>query len=365
MSLLSGNRNGLIGVDIGTSSIKVAELHRGHSGYHLHAAAVVPLPPGAIVENTVEKADVVAQVLREAVRQAGVSTDRAAIAVAGNAVIVKTILLPAMSELELESQIAYEADQYVPYDMDELYLDFHVLGPAEQDPEQMEVVLVVCKRNIIEDYQLLFNEAGLTLVCVDCAVFALQNIAELLHEIPSAKPANGIHLLQPKKNFSPTIALINIGAAMIHVNILVEGRMTFVRDHFFGGNELTEAIQRIHQLSFQDAERMKIEDFSVVQKDAVDQYLAKLASELMYALDFYSANHSDRPVDKIFLSGGGALVPGIAEALEIRLGIDAEVLQPFPSITIAHNKAFNPDMMQKLGPRMVLPLGLAIRAFLP
>ncbi len=365
MSLLSGKRKGLIGVDIGSSSIKVAELRHGHSGFHLHAAAVVPLPPGAIVENTVEKTDVVVQALREAVQQAGVSTDRAAIAVAGNAVIVKTILLPAMSELELESQIAYEADQYVPYDIDELYLDFHVLGPAEQDPEQMEVVLVVCKRNIIEDYQLLLNEAGLTLACVDCAVFALQNIAELLHEIPSAAPVHGFPLLQPKKTFPTTIALMHIGAAMIHVNILVEGRMTFVRDHFFGGNELTEAIQRAHQLGFQDAERMKIEDFSAVRQEAIDQYLSRLTSELMYALDFYSANHSDRPVDKIFLSGGGALMPGIAEALEQRLEIAAEILQPFPGITIAHNKAFDPDMMQKLGPRMVLPLGLAMRTFLP
>jgi len=349
MALFAGKDKGLLGLDIGAASIKLAELASSGGGHRLQAAAIEPLPPGAIVENSIKDAQLVAQAIRRAIDKAGTTTRRVAVGVAGNAVIVKTITLPEMSELDLEGQIAYEADQYVPYDMDELNLDFHVLGPAEHDPGQMDVLLAVCKKSLIEEVQQLLALADLELVCVDCAVLAIQNMAEVLGAIPTGDDA------------PQAVALVDIGGALLHVNILLHGRTTFVRDHFIGGNDLTRAIQKETGLSFQQAEQRKIEGLDAIPDAIVDHYLGQLAAEVMRALDFYAANHAHQPVGRILLSGGGAMMPGLDEALGLRLGIEVGCLQPFPTIALPNDKGFDPAVIRRHGPQMIEALGLALR----
>lgn len=358
MVFFSRKAEGMMGVDISSTGIKLVELGRGKKGFELKSIAVVPIPRDAIVENTVIDSMAVTQALLDAVEIARPATRNVAFAVSGNAVIIKSVTMPIMTEFELETQIEYEADQHIPYDIDDVFLDFQILGEVENDPEQMEVVLVACKRDVIEDYQLVLNEAGLTAKCVDCAVFCLENMFEVQQEAgkQEAKPALG------EEGEEHTVALVNIGANLVNINILQNGKMAFVRDQFYGGQNLTEEIQKAHGLSYQAAEQMKRDNFASVHADALEHFYVGLTSELVRSLDFYAANHAEHPVQKMYLSGGTALVPGIAGEMEQRLGIETFVLNPMDSIKVSGG-SFDRQYLDKIGPMMVVPMGLALRGF--
>ncbi len=358
MALFSGKSEGIIGVDISSTGIKLVELGKSRSGYELKSLAVVPLPRDAIVENTVIDSMAVSQALLDAIEIARPSTRNAAIAVSGNAVIIKTVQMPTATEFELEAQIEYEADQHVPYDIDDVYLDFQILGESPDDPASMDVVLVACKREVVEDYQLVLSEAGITTKVVDCAVFALENAAELTDEHSVVETAGQV---LPDEE-AEVHALINIGANLININVSINGQMAFVRDQFYGGQNLTEEIQKEHGISYQAAEQMKIENFSGIHPEALERWYVGLTSELVRSLDFYSANHAEFPVQKLLLSGGCALIPGIATELEQRLGIEASVLNPFPAIK-ASSRKFDAEYLNRTGPMLMIPIGLALRGF--
>ncbi|MDQ6996706.1 MAG: type IV pilus assembly protein PilM [Mariprofundus sp.] len=358
MSLFSNKSEGVMGIDISSTGIKLVELVRSRSGYELASMATVPLPRDAIVENTIIDSTAVSEALAEAVSNARPSTRNAALAVAGNAVIIKTISMPVTTEFEMEAQIEYEADQHVPYDIDDVFLDFHIQGISADDPEKMDVVLVACKREVVEDYQLVLSEAGLYAKCMDCAVFALENAAEITNE--HTAPTGGEYALPDED--AEVNALVNIGANMMNINVLIDGRMSFVRDQFYGGGNLTEEIQKAHNISYQAAEQLKTEDFEDIDADALERFYVGLTSELVRSLDFYSASRPDFPVRKLLLSGGCALLPNIATELEQRLGIDASVLNPFSNINIPSRK-FDAESLNKTGAMMMVPVGLALRNF--
>jgi len=358
VSLFSNKSEGLMGIDISSTGIKLVELSKTRNGYELAAMATVPLPRDAIVENTIIDSTAVSEALAEAVRSARPSTKSAALAVAGNAVIIKTVSMPVTTEFELEAQIEYEADQHVPYDIDDVFLDFFIQGISADDPEKMDVVLVACKREVVEDYQLVLSEAGLHAKCMDCAVFALENAAELTDE--HGGPSGGEYGLPDED--AEVNALVNIGANMMNINVLIDGRMAFVRDQFYGGGNLTEEIQKSHNISYQAAEQMKIEAFEDIDADALERFYVGLTSELVRSLDFYSASRAEFPVRKLFLSGGCALLPNIATELEQRLGIDTALLNPFSKIAIPSRK-FDVESLKQNGPMMMVPVGLALRSF--
>lgn len=358
MSFFSSKTEGVMGIDISSTGIKLVELSSTRTGYELVSMAAVPLPRDAIVENTIIDSAAVSEALVEAVRVARPSTKNVALAVAGNAVIIKTISIPTTTEFELEAQIEYEADQYVPYDIDDVYLDFHIQGISADNPEQMDVVLVACKREVVEDYQLVLSEAGLHAKCMDCAVFALENAAEITDE--HTAPGGGEYDLPDED--AEVNALINIGANMMNINVLIDGRMAFVRDQFYGGGNLTEEIQKAHNISYQAAEQLKTENAEDIDPDALERFYVGLTSELVRSLDFYSASRSDFPVRKLYLSGGCSLLPNIATELEQRLGIDTAVLNPFNYITVPPRK-FDTASLKKNGPMMMVPVGLALRNF--
>ena len=357
MSLFSRSNEGLIGIDISATGIKLVELSHSRSGYELKSMAMVPLPRDAIVENTVIDSMAVSQALLDAIEIAHPSTRKAAISVSGNAVIIKTVTMPTTTEFELETQIEFEADQHVPYDIEDVYLDFQILGEVTDNHNEMEVVLAACKREVIDDYQLVLSEAGIEAKCVDCSVFSLENA----YEICGQESADSSDDLIDDEN-SPAVALVNIGANLINVNILIKGQMAFVRDQFYGGQNLTEEIQKEHNLSYQAAEEMKLERFTEISPEAIENFYIGLTSELVRSLDFYAANHAENPVQKLLISGGSALIPDVATELEQRLGIEAEVLNPFTNIK-ASSRKFDADYLNKIGPSMVVPVGLAMRSF--
>ncbi len=345
-------------IDISSTGIKLVELARTRAGYQLKSFAMVALPRDAIVENMIIDSMAVSQALVDALEQAKPSTRQVALAVSGNAVIIKNISLPLMTEFDLEAEIEVEADQHVPYDIDEVYLDFQILGENPDEPGQMDVVLAACKREIVDDYQLVLSEAGLTTKCVDCAVFALENASEMMGVIsPAPKDV-------PDGEEDQAIGLINIGANLINVNIVKNGKMAFVRDQFYGGQNLTEEIQKEHNISYQAAETMKKERFHEVSPEALDRFYVGLTSEIVRSLDFYAANHGDHPVQHLSLSGGCALLPDIAVEVEQRLGISASVANPFEHIKV-NKRRFDVEYLQQQGPALVVPVGLALRSFDP
>lgn len=358
MGLFAHKSDALIAVDISSAAVKLVELGKVRGAYELKSMAIVPLPRDVIVENEIIDSMTVTQALEDAVRIASPSSRNVAFAVSGNVLIIKTVNMPPMSELELEAAIEFEADQHIPYDMEDVYLDFQILGMTG-DGSEMEVVLVACKRDVIEAYQQVIQEAGLTVNCVDCAVFALENGAELLLDKMLPRDVAGPDADGPE---SKVYALVNIGADFTNINIMHDGRMAFVRDQFFGGNQLTQEIQEAHGISFQAAEQMKIDNFSGIDAVAIENYFTALADELARILDFYAVRHAEFPVQKLFLSGGGALVPGTAEQISRRLGIDTKVLNPF-SVVKASTKKFAADYMEQVGPMLLVPVGLALRSF--
>ena len=358
MSFFSSRSEGVIGVDISSTGIKLVELSHSGSGYELTSLAMVPLPRDAIVENTIIDSTAVSEALIEAVNIAKPSTKNVALAVSGNAVIIKTIAIPTVSEFELEAQIQFEADEHIPYDIDDVFLDFSIQGMTADNPELMDVVLVACKREVVEDYQMVLAEAGLTAKCVDCAVFALENGAEETGDF--AAPKGGDQLLEEED--ADVHALINIGANMMNINVLINGQMAFVRDQFYGGQNLTEEIQKEHGISHHAAEQLKTDDFDSIRPEALERFYVGLTSELVRSLDFYSASKAEFPVRKLFLSGGCALIPNIATELEQRLGIDTAILNPLDKIKISTRK-FDEQHLRRIGPMLMVPIGLAMRSF--
>ncbi|ATX78965.1 type IV pilus assembly protein PilM [Mariprofundus aestuarium] len=358
MSFFSNRSEGVVGVDISSTGIKLVELSHSGSGYELTSLATVPLPRDAIVENTIIDSTAVSQALIEAVNTAKPSTKNVALAVSGNAVIIKTIAIPTVSEFELEAQIQFEADEHIPYDIDDVFLDFSIQGMTADNPELMDVVLVACKREVVEDYQMVLAEAGLTAKCVDCAVFALENAAEETGGYAASK--GGAQLLEDED--ADVHALINIGANMMNINVLINGQMAFVRDQYYGGQNLTEEIQKEHGISHHAAEQLKTDDFDSIHPEALERFYVGLTSELVRSLDFYSASKAEFPVRKLLLSGGCALIPNIATELEQRLGIDTAVLNPLDNIKISTRK-FDEQHLRRIGPMLMVPIGLAMRSF--
>ncbi len=356
MGLFSRSNEGLIGIDISATGVKLVELGYSRSGYELKSMAIVPLPRDAIVENTVIDSMAVSQALLDAIEIAHPSTHKAAISVSGNAVIIKTVTMPTTTEFDLETQIEFEADQHVPYDIDDVYLDFQILGEVPGNPDEMEVVLTACKREVVDDYQLVLSESGIETTCVDCAVFALENAMEI------AENKEEVAVDAFEDEATPAVALVNIGANLINVNIMINGQMAFVRDQFYGGQNLTEEIQKEHNVSYQAAEEMKLEHFSEISSEAMERFYVGLTSELVRSLDFYAANHAEHPVQKLLLSGGSAMIPDIANELEQRLGIEAEVVNPFLNVK-ASSRKFDVDYLNRIGPSMMVPIGLAMRSF--
>lgn len=357
MSFFSRKSENLLGVDISSTGVKLVELARARGGYELVSMAMVSLPRDAIVENTIVDSQAVADALINAVKIARTSTKNVAMAVSGNSVIIKTISIPAVSEFELEAQIQFEADQHVPYDIEDVFLDFHIQGVSAADPDQIDVVLVACKREVIEDYRKVLGDAGLVPKCVDCAVFALENASEI-GETRSLRATSDVE----DEEEAEVHALINIGANMMNINVQIDGQMAFVRDQFYGGNNLTEEIQKHHGISHAAAEQLKVDAFDTIDPVALENFYVGLTSELVRSLDFYSASRPEHPVRKLLISGGCALIPGIAEELEQRLGIDAVILNPFDHIKLSARK-FDEQSVRSAGPMLTVPVGLALRSF--
>ena len=348
---LYGKKKGLVGVDIGSSAVKAVELKVGGKGgdeYQLVNIGLEPLPPEAIVDGAIMDSGAVIDAVQNLFQDNRIKTADCATGVSGNAVIVKKISLPQMSEEELAESIHWEAEQYIPFDIQDVALDYEVVEGGGAGGN-MDVLLVAVKKDKISEYTSAITQAGRNPTIVDVDVFALQNCYEV--------------------NYVPdpgrVVALLNIGASIMNINVVKDGFSVFNRDIAVGGNQYTDAIQKDLNLSFEQAEALKrgeqIEEASPESLHPILQAVSEnIATEIQRTFDFFRATSQEDRVDQIYLSGGAANVHGLRDLLADRLDAPVELLNPFLNVRYSE-KDFDPAFLDEIGPSAAIAVGLAVR----
>jgi type IV pilus assembly protein PilM len=332
-----------IGLDIGSGYLKVVQLKDTKSGYELELLDMLSLPPELIVDGSIIDSLRLIDSLKELSRKAKIRTKDVAISIAGHSsVIIKRVSLADMSEEELSESIKFEAEQYIPFDIEDVNLDFQILGPKEE-PGQMDVILVAVKKDIISEYLSVVKEAGFNCQIVDVNSFALENIYEINYEIEAGK----------------NVALVNIGANTINMNVLKGGISVFTRDSAVGSNLHTEVLQREFNLTYEVAERLKrgepVENVS--PQDAFS--VMELASEEIIGEVNRSLEYFNEEINEVILSGGCALVRDFPKLLAEKIGAETKVMQPFKNIRIP--KKFDLAYVEDVAPMAAVAAGLALR----
>ena len=298
-----------IGLDIGSSYIKAVKLKEAKGGYELELFHVHPLPPELIVDGSIIDSLRLVDSLKEMIKTAGIKTKNAVISISGHSsVIIKRISLPEMSEEELSESIKFEAEQYVPFDIDDVNLDFQIIGPKDE-PGQMDVILVAVKKDIINEYISVVKEAGLTPIIVDIGSFALENMYGINYDIDSDR----------------NVALLNIGASTVNMIILKRGISVFTRDSSLGSNLHTEALQREFNISHENAERLKkgepIENVSPEDAQAVIESASEeILNEIIRSFDYYRSTTVHEDISEVILCGGCSLVSNFVSMIAERSG---------------------------------------------
>ena len=342
----------VIGLDIGSSAVKAVELKVSGKGFKVVAFGSEPVPPDSIVDGAIIDGTAVADAIRRLFENnKAFKTKDVAASLSGNAVIVKKINLPVMTEAELAESIYWEAEQYIPFDIQDVSLDYQILDPGTGPDSKgtMDVLLVAAKKEKIADYTGVIAQAGRVPVVVDVDAFALQNAYEVNYG------------LDPQA----VVVLLNAGASAININILSGEQSLFTRDISIGGNAYTEAVQKEMNLPFESAEQLKkgqpIDGVTFEEvTPALHAMTENVLLEIQKTFDFFKATASSDRIDKIVLSGGASRVDGFAKALEDRFGAPVEAFDPFKKI------AFDPIKLGVLEPETLVPtaavaVGLALR----
>lgn len=346
------NSRRALGLDIGSSSVKMVELQATRQGYRLHRFGYAPLPAEAIVQGAFMNTSAISTAIRDVFDGSRVQARNVATSVSGHSVIVKKLTLPAQSSEELEATIHWEAEQHIPFDINEVNVDHQIVQHAAVDG-QMDVVLVAAKKDLIDGYVGVIGDAGLTLSVLDVDSFAIGNMYE--------------HNYAPSDDSA--VALINIGASVVNINVMNGTLPVFTRDLTTGGNSYTEAIQKNLNLSFDEAERIKLGDEhgdqsrEIVPREVEDSMRSiseTLLGEILRSLDFYRATTSNRPIQKALLCGGGSRVPGLDRMLEEQTGFPVEIANPFEQIEVPAGLAGS-DRMDEIAPAFCVAVGLAMR----
>ncbi len=338
-----------IGLDIGSSYIKAVQLKDTNEGYELSFMSMFPLGHDLIAEGSITDKNRLAASIRDVLKKAGAKGGDAVISVSGHSsVIIKKISVPLMSADELGASIRYEAEQYIPFDINDVNIDFEIVGPKKDEEGHMDVLLVAAKKNVVADYSEVVELAGLDPLILDADAFALSNMYELNYDSPE------------KKN----VALINVGASKTNINVLNEGRSVFTRDSAMGSNYHTEKLESELGISREDAEKLKMgQSVTGVSPDNVQLAIAsasdEIYTEISRSFDYFRSSVADEDVDEVVLSGGAALIKGFPEMMAGKLGINVNVANPFNRIKI-------PDKLDQAFIRMVAPIaavavGLALR----
>ncbi len=346
--MLFKRKKQLLGLDIGSSYVKLVELKEGKGKrYQLVNVGVEPIPTQSIVDGGIMDSFAVSEAIRTLYERLGVKNSKVAISVSGNGVIIKKITLPKMDMEELNDQIRFEAEQYIPFEIDEVNIDYEVVDATEDD--QMDVVLVAAKKDVVSDYTSVVVQAGLEPVVVDVAAFALQNA----YEYNSMLDQDVI------------TALLNIGASSTNINIILGNKSIFWRDLSVGGNLFTQNIQKELGIDYESAEQLKKgQSVEGITFDSVipiiDQTSEELIGEFLKTFEFFKATSQFAAIDKIVLSGGTARVHGLDRMLEEKSGIKVEIFNPFENINVDES-VFDPQFINDISSMLAIAVGLSLR----
>ncbi len=344
-----GKKRDIIGLDIGCSSVKLVELREDKKGYKLQNLAISPLPPEAIVDGALMDSVTIIDTIRDVIANSKTKAKDVVTSVSGHSVIVKKISLPFMTEAELEESIQWEAERYIPFDINDVNIDFQIFGAAPENPEVMDVVLVAAKKDIINDYVSIIMEAGLNPVIIDIDSFALENMLAINYDIEKEE----------------TVAVVNVGASVANINIVKNNISAFTRDIFKGGNQITEEIQRQLHVDHDEAEGIKVgskvdpTSQSVIE-DVLKTASESLAVEIGNSLDFFQSTTTYEKIAKLYLSGGGSKIKNFDVTLQQQIGIPVEIANPFKKVEYS-GRAFDLEYLREIGPIMAVGVGLASR----
>jgi type IV pilus assembly protein PilM len=339
--------DGFVALDIGSSAIKMVEVEVDKNGYRLLNMGIQPIPAMAIQNNMVADKDVVVKAIQNLIRNHGVRSTQVVAAVPGRVAIIKKIQLPAQGEEELDANVEFQASQLIPDTLENVNLDYQALDYVENS-DRMDVLLVAVKKDIINSYTQAIKEAELVPAIVDVDYFAMENMFEINYE-PEA---------------SGVVGLVHIGARYTSINVLKRGISAFTGDLPVGGESFTEALVHALQLSYEQAETLKVSGGSDAKKQAEVEKLLKptadyLASEISRTLSLYRAMADEGGIHKIYLSGGGAKTAGLSRIIADRLGLEVELIDPFRGFTVA--RGIDPDDLAEAAPALAVGAGLAIR----
>ncbi len=352
ISMLTPKRQ-LVGLDIGSSSIKLVQLKEQRGRYVLQKFGVKALEPEVIVDGTVMDEGRVVSAIKELFDELRVKVKQVAVSISGHAVIIKKISLPPMPDEELEGQVRLAAEQYIPFDINEVNIDFHVLpasGTEGDEQGEMSVILVAAKKDKINELTELVKAAGLLPLVMDVDAFAIENM----------------HAIGYPNEQEDTTALVNIGASVMNVNVIKAGVSLFTRDIPIGGNRYTEAIQRELGLSYEEAEEMKkggrrSGDNQAAVSGVIGSVNSEVASEIARTIDYFKSTMPDSDVQHVLLCGGGAQVQGLLQELRDRMQAEVELANPFGEVDTSGSD-LDQAALNELAPVAAVGVGLALRS---
>jgi len=348
--MVFGKKKSVAGLDIGSSSVKMVELEGKGGNYSLTGLGFENLPDEAIIDGQIMELNAVSDVIQKVCANHNIKAERVVTGVSGHSVIIKNIVLPAMSDEELEESIDWHAEEHVPYDLADVSLDYQVTGRTS---DSTQVLIAACKRERIDNVRQAIQLAGKEPAVIDVDTFALQNCYEMNYA--------------PNEN--DVVTLLNIGASTMNVNIVKGTRSLFSRDITIGGSQFTDVLQRSLGLSYQQAEAVKrgvVTAADGVEEKAIEPLMSNVteivAMEIQKTFDFYRATTEDNQtvVQKIRTSGRGSNIPGLAMDLSARLELPVEILNPFRNVTVDERK-FDRGYLNEIMPEMAVAVGLAMR----
>ncbi len=342
----------VLGLDISSTAIKLLELGQSGDRMRVESYAVEPLPANSVIEKNIADVEAVGEAIKRAVKRSASRTKLASVAVAGSAVITKIIAMPAsLTEDEMEQQIELEADQYIPYPLEEVNLDFEVIGPSENDPERIDVLLAASRSENVDIRIAAIELAGLKAKIVDVEAYAMENAFSLL--IPQL----------PEQGIDQTIAVIDIGATMTTLNVMHDRKTIYTREQVFGGKQLTEEIQRRYGLSYEEAGMAKRQGGlpDNYGPEVLEPFKDAMTQQVSRSLQFFYGSSQYNNVDHIVLAGGSAMIPGIDEMIANKLGVHTSVANPFTNMTLASR--VKAQSLSNDAPALMIAAGLAMRSF--
>lgn len=351
MSLFTPKKPSLIGVDISSTAVKLLQLGQTGGRYRVEHYAVEALPPNAVVEKNIVEVEAVGEAIRRAFNRSGAKTKFAAAAVAGSAVITKVIPMPGdLSEEDMEAQIEIEANQYIPYPIEEVSLDFEVLGPIKDNPEMVNVLLAASRTENVDLRVAALDLGGLTPKVMDVEAFAMENAFRLVSD----------QLSVPK---DAVVAMVDVGATMTTLIVLKNQRTIYSREQVFGGKQLTDEVMRRYGLSYEEAGMAKRQGGlpESYEAEALEPFKDAMTQQISRLLQFFFAGSEYSRVDQIVLAGGCASIPGVADKVEEHMGVPCVIANPLADMSLS-GRVQAQSLMQD-APALMIACGLALRSF--